>query len=231
MSESGKLKEMLSSMVGAAYPPLIVVLILYLDAVLFSGNNVGWVVFAIPLYIIGIHVKNKHFKEAFYLSSVIALAAVFVLLLVTEEIFVALSLCIGLLALAVLISQTEYLIDLIRRVIDRDRYLVMGDVKIILLYYVFSIFCFTFLFIGFQLLYDSSFFKIDNPTNLFVDILYFNVVTFTTLGYGDITPLTTMAKLLVAIENIMSFFLVALGMGFIINGIRRDSEDTGENAL
>jgi len=44
----------------------------------------------------------------------------------------------------------------------------------------------------------------------YLDALYFSIVTFTTLGYGDILPLTWFAKLLVIVE---------VGLGYVMGGL------------
>lgn len=40
------------------------------------------------------------------------------------------------------------------------------------------------------------------------DCLYFSTVTHTTLGYGDIYPVTNTAKLLCSIQSFLIYFLV-----------------------
>ncbi|MCB2187666.1 MAG: hypothetical protein KQJ78_14690 [Deltaproteobacteria bacterium] len=38
--------------------------------------------------------------------------------------------------------------------------------------------------------------------------LYFSVVTFTTLGFGDITPITWVASLLVMVEVVIGYIML-----------------------
>ena len=49
----------------------------------------------------------------------------------------------------------------------------------------------------------------------FVTMLYFSTVTITTLGYGDIVPLTDLAKFLVALESLLGIILIGLFLNSI----------------
>ena len=49
------------------------------------------------------------------------------------------------------------------------------------------------------------------------EFFYFSVVTFAAIGYGDIVPLTTPAKLLVIMEIGQSFVLIVFGLSNINN--------------
>lgn len=45
------------------------------------------------------------------------------------------------------------------------------------------------------------------------DSMHFSLMTSTTVGYGDMYPRTTFAKVLVDIQVLVSFFLIAFGVG------------------
>jgi hypothetical protein len=56
------------------------------------------------------------------------------------------------------------------------------------------------------------------------NMLYFSIVTITTLGYGDILPLTSFGKLLIAMEVI--FGIIVLGL--FLNGLSKKIENKDE---
>lgn len=49
----------------------------------------------------------------------------------------------------------------------------------------------------------------------FIDSFYFSFITLSTIGYGDITPVTTMGKLFTVIYGILGLGLVSLSVGVI----------------
>lgn len=58
------------------------------------------------------------------------------------------------------------------------------------------------------------------------DTFYFTVVTMTTVGYGDITPQTHMAHIVVILECLTSYVMFGLMIGIISRGIRFEKKDT-----
>jgi hypothetical protein len=81
-----------------------------------------------------------------------------------------------------------------------------------------------FLFVYFfGLIYATLFVIQDNaftkPVQGVFDFFYFSVVTATTLGYGDILPVSKTAKFLVCIEVIMSIALVSVYLGVVIGRV------------
>lgn len=55
--------------------------------------------------------------------------------------------------------------------------------------------------------------------HLFIDAFYYTVVTMTTLGYGDLTPISAGAKLLATLECIVGYVMFALTVGIITRGV------------
>ncbi|MCB2226681.1 MAG: hypothetical protein KQH53_08380 [Desulfarculaceae bacterium] len=61
--------------------------------------------------------------------------------------------------------------------------------------------------------FDDNAFNITNKSgSIFLDFLYYNIVTVATIGYGDIVPVSIAAKLLCILE----IFLGILVLGTII---------------
>jgi voltage-gated potassium channel len=54
---------------------------------------------------------------------------------------------------------------------------------------------------------------------LFLNALYYTVVTMTTLGFGDIVPVTWDGKLLLIFQSLLSYFMFAFMIGIITRGV------------
>lgn len=63
-----------------------------------------------------------------------------------------------------------------------------------------------------------------------VDCLYFSIVTITTLGYGDIKPLTMAAKALTSLEVIVGFVWIAVVANSLINAGRNSNSGGSQQA-
>jgi voltage-gated potassium channel Kch len=59
-------------------------------------------------------------------------------------------------------------------------------------------------------------------TNNFSNTMYFSFVTLTTLGYGDISPGTRLAEVIVILESITGLFYMAIIVASLIVGIKRN---------
>lgn len=66
----------------------------------------------------------------------------------------------------------------------------------------------------------------NNKLYVYADCLYFSTVTIASIGYGDITPLSGLAKFLVCLEAIMGQLLLALGIASAYSGISNTSKNT-----
>ena len=57
-----------------------------------------------------------------------------------------------------------------------------------------------------------------NPTGYFGpgDLLYFSYVTLTTLGYGDITPVSSIARSLAVLEAALGVMFMAVVIGRVV---------------
>jgi hypothetical protein len=60
--------------------------------------------------------------------------------------------------------------------------------------------------------------------NVFVDLVYFSVVTISTVGYGDISPKATSAKLLCMCEILLGYFFIGMLLATIL-GRFNETED------
>ncbi len=79
------------------------------------------------------------------------------------------------------------------------------------------------LIIGFAVLFlisGSVGFDKNQIITLRSEALYFSVVTVTTLGYGDIKPLTPFTRWLSITETLMGFILIVLVIGTFLTGIK-----------
>lgn len=77
--------------------------------------------------------------------------------------------------------------------------------------------------IGFAILYlisGSVGFNFHQQITLRSEAIYFSVVTITTLGYGDIRPITSLGRWLSVSETLMGFILIVLIIGTFLTGIK-----------
>jgi hypothetical protein len=85
-------------------------------------------------------------------------------------------------------------------------YSILGPLSLLLLFVAWG----SGLVLGFALLHWSV-----TPMPSFPDALYFSGVTFTTLGYGDITPQGPLGRVLAVVEAAVGFGFVAVVIGYL----------------
>lgn len=124
-----------------------------------------------------------------------------------------------------IVSDTYRIIDILRQTIAGKRgVLYVSPLAPLVASYISFIFSFTILHYALYSenneLYSGRFSSV-----ITVDFLYFNVVTFTTLGYGDITPTHWATRLIVSGENIISYILFAFTIAAVMNFVQKANSD------
>lgn len=67
-----------------------------------------------------------------------------------------------------------------------------------------------------------------------VDFLYFSITTFSTVGFGDITPQTEWAKLMVSSEILIAFCMLVIAVNFFRGGkeeVKKEEEEQKMNFM
>lgn len=63
--------------------------------------------------------------------------------------------------------------------------------------------------------------EVTRPLDQLSSTVYFSFVTLTTLGYGDITPVTPLARFLVILESVTGMFYLALIVASLVGSLKR----------
>jgi hypothetical protein len=69
---------------------------------------------------------------------------------------------------------------------------------------------------------------VTTATHTRADLLYFSLVTLTTMGYGDIVPVGGEVRLLAALEAVVGVLYVAITVAVLVSAYRRQSAENGE---
>jgi voltage-gated potassium channel len=62
----------------------------------------------------------------------------------------------------------------------------------------------------------------------FSESIYFSIVTISTVGYGDIVPHTSVARVLVSLEVICGFLLLIFGVSELLEYAREHRRNRGK---
>ncbi|MEM6677928.1 MAG: potassium channel family protein [Pseudomonadota bacterium] len=76
------------------------------------------------------------------------------------------------------------------------------------------------LFVALQIWVPGSIGVAEGTTDLHTEMLYFSLVTFTTLGYGDVLPTTPFAKIMAGIAGAMGTLYLAILIGRVVSVIK-----------
>jgi Ion channel len=64
-----------------------------------------------------------------------------------------------------------------------------------------------------------------HPTDRQAELLYFSLVTLSTIGYGDVVPVNGEARILAALEGITGVLYIAITVALLVGRFRSDSAD------
>jgi hypothetical protein len=120
---------------------------------------------------------------------------------------------IGWTGIVLAVTLVQFLIFLVAMATSRDR-----SVPAVVTYVFVNLFAIIVMFANLYVWLGLK--GIEGPTPTFMEAIYFSVVTWTTLGYGDLTP-EPAARLVAATEAIMGYVVMALLIGVVLSALDR----------
>lgn len=121
-----------------------------------------------------------------------------------------------LLAVAVALNVYEFALSL--RGIWRGEAVSRGGILVQFVFlYVTTILSYTMLYTILDAQVPDRLFKMETSSDALLDFLYLSVITATTVGYGDIVPLTAGAKLLVMSQAIICYLFLSILIGLMVS--------------
>jgi len=66
--------------------------------------------------------------------------------------------------------------------------------------------------------------EVNRPIDQISSTVYFSFVTLTTLGYGDISPVTPLARFLVILESVTGMFYLAMIVASLVGALKRSDQ-------
>ncbi|MGA7315933.1 MAG: potassium channel family protein [Silvibacterium sp.] len=83
----------------------------------------------------------------------------------------------------------------------------------------------TTLYLALEAFYPGSI-QIGNPAERETNLLYFSLVTLSTIGYGDIVPLSGEARILSALEGVTGVLYIAITVALLVSRFRIEPSDS-----
>jgi Ion channel len=65
-----------------------------------------------------------------------------------------------------------------------------------------------------------------NPAERETNLLYFSLITLSTIGYGDIVPLTGESRILAALEGVTGVLYIAITVALLVSRFRTEASDS-----
>jgi voltage-gated potassium channel Kch len=62
-----------------------------------------------------------------------------------------------------------------------------------------------------------------DPADRQTELLYFSLITLSTVGYGDIVPLSGTARILTALEGVTGVLYIATTVAFLVSRFKSES--------
>jgi voltage-gated potassium channel Kch len=81
------------------------------------------------------------------------------------------------------------------------------------------------LYLAMDAFYPGSIQTGGRPANRETEMLYFSLVTLSTIGYGDIVPLSGEARILAALEGVTGVLYMAITVALLVSRFRREPSD------
>lgn len=143
-------------------------------------------------------------------------------------------LALTLVALVVAVLLWRFFSQTIMHMLRPKQYATWRDVQKLMSIYVTLIICFSLINASLDMLHKQlqlkdAFAHPPSTAPAVFDAFYFTVVVVTTLGFGDIHPMTVDAKLLVILESISSTVMFALIVGVATRGVVTRREQQGQD--
>ena len=82
------------------------------------------------------------------------------------------------------------------------------------------------LYLGIDAFYPGSIQVGSQPAQHATNLLYFSLITLSTIGYGDIVPLSGEARILAALEGVTGVLYIAITVALLVSRFRTEPSDS-----